>query len=212
MWTEPTCELADEQRPAGPTLACQWDTLDAVVQAVDGDPIPTNALIVVSDGVVAELHGAYASPDFATLGRPFGRWMESNHPDIEGALCCGGDTREESEQRGRLRAQWSLEWADWLDGYGCEAGNLCTISVEEWVAEYDGRCTGLTPADPLDGLVAHMRSIPAPQPLAAEQLMTRDGFLVAENLTPERIAEPQHERLDVMIELGIDERCHPVIQ
>lgn len=43
-------------------------------------------------------------------------------------------------------------------------------------------------------------------------LTTADRTLSAGDLPGEQVAELQQQRLDAMIELGIDERCHPVIE
>jgi hypothetical protein len=58
-----------------------------------------------------------------------------------------------------------------------------------------------------------MSTVPrsASEPIARDRLMTADRALL-DGQTDERIAELQQQRLDAMIELGIDERCHPVIE
>ncbi|MFW2336270.1 hypothetical protein [Ilumatobacter sp.] len=215
IWTDPQCTLAGQQLPAGATLSCQWDTLDAVIQAVDGEPIPTNALIVVSDGMIVELHRAFTRPDFATLGTPFRLWMESSHPDVEGADCCSGDTREDSERRGALRAEWAQEWDAWLDVWGCESTS-CTIPAEQWVAEYDAQCVSLDPAGmPTHDSVATVRLLPPTRDQLSstrERLLDLDDGLIDPDVSDELAAELQTLRLDAMIELGIDERCHPVVE
>ncbi len=129
--TEADCRPADEQPGAGVTLDCSYTTLDAVVQAVDGAPIPTRTLVTIVDGTITELHHGYGSPDFGTLGRPFQNWLDREHPDIEGAGCCIGDTRDESVQRGLLRAEWAREWNSYLEENGCNAHGPCTPALED---------------------------------------------------------------------------------
>ncbi len=212
VWTEPTCSLAEEQRAAGTTMSCQWETMDAPVLALDSDSIPTDSLIVVSDGRIVELHLGYGPIDFARLGTQFGSWMEEYHPEVEGADCCAGDTRADSERRGVIRAQWAEEWAAWLDEWGCDT--VCTITEEEWVAEYDSACTALEPPDlPSAELVDQLSNVPGPRLLRRfrDALVEADRALIEPGLTPERIAELQQIRLGAMVELGIDEACHPQV-
>ena len=42
--------------------------------------------------------------------------------------------------------------------------------------------------------------------------MTADRTLLRDDLTAEQITRLQQQRLDAMIELGVDERCHPDIE
>lgn len=133
--TDPDCRLADEQSREGTTLECTYSTLDAVVQAVDGRPIPTRSLFTIRGGAITELRFGYGFPDFATLGRPFNQWLERHHPDVEGADCCAGDTRAESIQRGALRAEWAREWNRYLEQNGCAPIGPCTSVLEEATSE-----------------------------------------------------------------------------
>lgn len=112
--TEPDCHVAEEQPVTGVRLDCTYTTRDALVQALDATAVPTRTLITIVDGQITELHHSYGSPDFAFYGQQFDAWMEENHPDVDGALCCAGDTRDESVARGELRAQWAQQWASAL--------------------------------------------------------------------------------------------------
>lgn len=210
QWTEPTCALADEQRPAGTTLECTWDTLDAPVLAVDGVPIPTRALVVVDDGAVAELHLGYSNPDFATLGKLLNAWLETNHPvDAALALDWPGETREDATARGEARAEWSEQWAAWRDAYGCTGTIACTLGPEAWVAEYDSICTAAAGSLLSAGAVDQVQALPPLARTARRLLVDADEDLLATGLDEGQVAELQQTRLDAMIELGIDEACHP---
>ncbi len=103
--------LGPEQPAEGATLFCTYETLDAVVVAVDGEPIPTSTYFTVVDDELSVIDQRYGLPDFATLGTPFTRWMEENHPEVTGALFHGWTTREEAVEHGRLRAEWAQAWA-----------------------------------------------------------------------------------------------------
>jgi hypothetical protein len=212
QWTELVCERADEQRPAGTMLECTWDTLDAVVLAADQPVIPTRALIVVVDDVIAELHLGYSYPDFAATARNYNSWMESRHPaeaDIAG--CCSGSTREESVERGKARAEWAERWAAFRDTYGCVGAATCTISSPEWTAQYEALCAAdaVLSAEAVD----QMRALPQVfgRGSSGEALLAADEALLTPGLADDQVAALQRDRLDAMAELGIDESCHPAI-
>ena len=105
------CVVAAEQPSDGVTLQCDYHTRDAVILAIDETPIPTRTLFTVIDGELTAIHQGYGDPDFATFGESFGRWMDINHPDVEGVYFGEWTSREEAEEHGRLRAQWAAEWA-----------------------------------------------------------------------------------------------------
>jgi len=61
----------DDQPVVGAAFSCEYDTLDALILAVDGVPVPTLALFTVSDVAITEIHHGYGQTDFATAGGPF---------------------------------------------------------------------------------------------------------------------------------------------
>ncbi len=209
-WADPVCDVADEQLESGATLSCRWETKDALMQAVDGAPAATQALIVVSDGEIVELHLVFA-PAFDTLSGPFHGWLslyspEEYVPEVVDAYCCAAGTRDESELRGRVRAAWASRWATWLETWGCDPGGPCNADVDDWVAEYSRWCGRLK----IEWLVEEMTFIPRPigNPAAA-RLFDADQSLTDGTHSDEQVAELQQRRLDAMIELGIRESCHP---
>lgn len=149
--TEPTCRLADDQPPAGATLDCAYTTLDVVVQAVSGTPIPTQAWFTVADGVITEIHQGYGKPDFASLGGPFADWMEETHPEITGAGFSDWKSLDEAVEHGRIRVQWAQEWARFLEDVGCSDRPL-TCDPTEAVIDDAAAVTFAPPlAVPIDG-------------------------------------------------------------
>jgi hypothetical protein len=118
--TEHTCILTDDQPVVGAAFSCEFDTLDAVILAVDGIPIPTQTLFTVSDGAITKINHDYESPtDFGTAGGPFNLWMEQNHPDVEGAGFGQWTSRAEAVEYGQLRAHWAQEWAIYREANDC---------------------------------------------------------------------------------------------
>lgn len=107
------------------TVDCSYELSDALVQAVDGTPVPVRAFLTIEDGTIAQFHLNYGRPGFATLREPFERWLEREHPEAEAALCCGGETRASAARRGAARAAWALRWAAYLEENGCEPTNEC---------------------------------------------------------------------------------------
>ena len=126
--TEPECHVSSEQPSVGTTLLCTYTTLDEIIQAVDGEPVPTRSWFTIVDETITKIHHDYGTPDFATLGRRFSFWMEHDNPEIEGADCCEGETREESVTRGELRAEWAQKWARHLEQNDCSPALPCMAS------------------------------------------------------------------------------------
>jgi len=98
----PECTLLD-----GDTMAvnCQTFNHDAIVQAVDGPPVPIRLKLTITlDGIVEE-NGFFGQPDFNTVGEPFESWMTENHPEIVDSLEFGNwASIEEAQENGRLTA------------------------------------------------------------------------------------------------------------
>ncbi len=215
-WTvvESTCVVAAERRDDGTTISCAYDTVTTLMAAVEADPTPTNALITVVDGAITEFHVAYGIPLFDSVSTPFVGWMNQYRPDATGWSLGDHATREEARRDGQTRAQYASEWSIWLDTWDCAWNGPCTQALDDWVAVYDAECVGLGPDDSLESLDAAMRLVPPSSAKTAEQLQLKvaDRALLGSGLTREELAEHQRARLGAMIELGVDERCHPVVE
>ena len=136
----PDCTVTAEVSGAVVTVSCRHDNLDALVQAVDGPPVPiTLSLAVTPDGISAwvRIFGQPFRPDFDTVGIPFDRWMTVNHPEDLEAVGFGNDLRElpsvgklwttvdEAEENGILTARYAAEWATYLNDNGCGYSDGC---------------------------------------------------------------------------------------
>ena len=67
--------------PDAITVTCRHENLDALVQAVDGPPVPINLKLTVTPDGIRILNFIFGSPDFNTVGIPFEIWMSRNHPE-----------------------------------------------------------------------------------------------------------------------------------
>lgn len=68
------------------------------------------------DGI-SGLHENYSlsALNYLAIGTPFNFWVSQNYPeDADAAVCCQGETIEESVTRGELRAGYAREWAVYL--------------------------------------------------------------------------------------------------
>ena len=121
------CRVDQEIPGVSVTLYCPHDNLDALVQAVDGPPVPINlTLVVAPDGIQRWTFLFFSDPDFNTVGRPFTSWMSANHPDVTESVGFGNwTTTEEAEQNGTLTAEYAAEWAAYLQANDCAYDDGC---------------------------------------------------------------------------------------
>jgi hypothetical protein len=68
----------------------------------------------------------YGNPDFNEVGVPFEDWMVANHPDQAQSVSFGNwTTIEEATTNGVLTAEYSAEWATYLEENGCAYDEGC---------------------------------------------------------------------------------------
>jgi hypothetical protein len=97
-------------------------THDAPSQAVDGPPVPTDVTIKVTADGISDLRFSYSDPDFFEVGNPMNVWMAANHPDVVEAEAIdfgSWTTIEEATTNGLLTAEYSAEWASYLEENDC---------------------------------------------------------------------------------------------
>lgn len=124
--TPPECTIVDEIAGSAVVISCEYGTLQAPSLAIDEPAVPTTTeMTIIPDGI-SDLRDTYGTPAFGLVGRHFERWMDQNHPeDADTVGCCQGDTVEESITRGELRAQYSAEWAAYLEANDCAFNEGC---------------------------------------------------------------------------------------
>lgn len=104
----------------GMIVNCPHTNLDAVVQAVAGPPVPIEMTLTITPQGISQWVWVFGAPDFNAVGRPFGRWMNANHPEMAEAVGFGSwSTAEEARQNGLLRAEYAAEWATYLTENNC---------------------------------------------------------------------------------------------
>ena len=121
------CTVTAEVPGEAVTVSCPHTNLDALVQAVDGPPVPlvVYTLVVTPNGI-REWVSFFGQPDFDTVAIPFESWMMENHPEDADAVGFGNWTStEEAEQNGVLTAQYAAEWAAYLEENGCHYLDGC---------------------------------------------------------------------------------------
>jgi hypothetical protein len=122
--TSPECAVVDEVAGVAVTVSCEHGTLQSTELAVGAPAVSTTTKMTIGPDGITDLRETYGGNHFQVAGDPFRSWMEENHPeDAKAAGCCQGRTVEESVARGELRAQYSDEWATYLEA------NDCTYSV-----------------------------------------------------------------------------------
>jgi hypothetical protein len=122
--TTPECDTTEFEGAALIRVTCRYDHFDAVIQAIDGPPVPiTLALTVTPEGVTEWIRG-FGPPDFTFVGNPFHFWMERTHPDVAPQVEFGAwNSVAEAEANGLLNVRYAEEWAAYLEGNGCLEGD-----------------------------------------------------------------------------------------
>lgn len=128
------CTQADGQLAESTIFVCEYGLRDAPTQAVGAPSIPVITRFAVTPaGKISEIQVNYnpsATPedsgiDFLHVGRPFARWMETNHPEFAGLAttdnplaqdCCESMSPTE---RGTSVLQYAREWAAYLEANDC---------------------------------------------------------------------------------------------
>lgn len=122
------CRVDDEDPGSSVTLFCPHNNLDAVVQAVDGPPVPIGLTLTITPSGIKKWTSIFGDPDFNVVGRPFAVWMVANHPDVVEAGTVGFGkwaTFDEAEQNGILTIKYSAEWATYLNENDCTYEDGC---------------------------------------------------------------------------------------
>jgi hypothetical protein len=105
---------------------CTFFNHDAKVQAVDGAPVPIQLYLTITPEGISEESAAFGQPDFNKVGIPFVRWMDENHPEaVDSIRFENWTTIEEAQENGRLTAQYTAEWATFLEANGCAYNDGC---------------------------------------------------------------------------------------
>ena len=125
-----TCALVDDQPARGTTVACDYETLDALTQAVAALPVPTTTVFTLTSSGISRIHHVYApqagQPDFVHVGEPFQAWLAANRPDVTCLwwyvarfACEDLATVEQYRETGSMIAELAQEWAAYLSANGC---------------------------------------------------------------------------------------------
>jgi hypothetical protein len=126
VMTPPTCSVTDEVAGESVTIRCSTGVHDAPSLAVNGPPVPTNLRAEVTTEGISKLTYGYGDPNFGEVGGPFEDWVVANHPDEAQLIGFGNwTTIEEATANGVLTAEYSAEWATYLDANDCAYNEGC---------------------------------------------------------------------------------------
>ena len=126
VMTPPDCTVTDEVPGESVTISCRSGVHNAPSQAVEGPPVTTILRTKVTAEGISELGFGYGNPDFNEVGVPFEDWMVANHPDQAQSVAFGNwTTIEEATTNGVLTAEYSAEWATYLEENGCAYDEGC---------------------------------------------------------------------------------------
>ena len=124
VMTPPDCKVVHEVPGESVTLTCSTGSHNALSQAVGRVPIPTNLRISVTADGISQLNYQYSQPNFRDLYVPMMAWMSANHPDVIWEYFWGTSV-EEARTNGVLNAEYSAEWATYLEENGCAYDEGC---------------------------------------------------------------------------------------
>jgi hypothetical protein len=126
LTSPPNCRVTAEVSGVLVIVSCPHDNFDALVQAVDGPPVPINLTLTVAPDGISAWVSTFGDPDFNTVGIPFDSWMTVNHPeDLEAVGFGNWSTVEEAGENGILTARYAAEWATYLNDNGCTYTDGC---------------------------------------------------------------------------------------
>ena len=122
----PDCTVTEEVPGLSMTLSCSHFNHDALVQALDGAPVPITLTLTVTPDGISQWRSIFGFPTFNIFASPFRGWMKENHPEDEFAVGFGNWTSvKEAEQNGILTAHYADEWATYLEANGCTYREGC---------------------------------------------------------------------------------------
>lgn len=117
---------ASEPTEQSVEVVCGHTNLDAVVQAVEGPPVPVTLTLTVESEGIADWEFIFGQPDFLTVLAPLGDWMSTHYPDDADKIGFGTWTSVESAtENGQLMAQYAEVWKTYLADNGCTFADNC---------------------------------------------------------------------------------------
>ena len=126
VMTPPDCSVFDEVPGESVTISCDTGVHDAPSQAVNGPLVPANLRAEVTTEGISKLTYSYGSPSFNAVTGQMAVWMSANHPDEAQLVGFRNWTNvEEATTNGLLTAEYSAEWATYLEKNGCAYNEGC---------------------------------------------------------------------------------------
>lgn len=113
----PNCSVpADGASGVGTAVTCESATLNAQIQALAAQPVPTIVSLLVSPNGIMEVREEYGQPDFLQATQPFMEWMEDQHPDDAGRVAFGAwNSIDQARDSGEQTAEYARRWAAYLE-------------------------------------------------------------------------------------------------
>lgn len=132
--TSSDCTASAEVSGASVTMVCTSEMLDAPTQLVGAPPVPLTTTMEITPDGIQVFRQEVGQLDFYWVQAPFERWMQEHHFDdreiiefyefastTEGVIAAPKElSREEAANLGRIRAEFAMEWADYLAANGCD--------------------------------------------------------------------------------------------
>lgn len=109
----PDCSVSDggASRP-GTVVRCESATLNALIQAVGAQPVPTTVVLAIDPNGIQEVREEYGQPDFLRAIEPFMGWMEERHPEQAARVGFGvWESIAEARENGERTAEYARLWA-----------------------------------------------------------------------------------------------------
>lgn len=102
----------------GTAVRCESATLNAQIQVVGAQPVPTVVGLLVTSNGVQNVSEDFGQPDFLQATQPFMQWMEEEFPgDVEKVGFDVWDSIEQAHENGELTAEYARRWAAYLEAY-----------------------------------------------------------------------------------------------
>lgn len=113
----PNCTVpADGASGEGAAVRCESATLNAQIQALAAQPVPTTVSFLISPNGIQEVREEYGQPDFLRATQPFMQWMEEKHPGDAGKVGFGAwDSIDQARDNGERTAEYVRRWAAYLE-------------------------------------------------------------------------------------------------
>lgn len=113
----PDCTVpADGASGEGMAVRCESATLNAQIQVVAAQPVPTIVSLFVTPNGIQDVREDFGQPDFLQATQPFMQWMDEEHPaDAEKIGFGVWDSIDQAQENGELTAEYSRRWAAYLE-------------------------------------------------------------------------------------------------